>query len=50
MLENDIRCGSVASGTWDLGWRNGFSVDEAEQTVNDVEKLLISELIEEMFT
>nr|APR64173.1 hypothetical protein [Populus tomentosa] len=48
--ENDIRCGSVASGTWDLGWRNGFSVDEAEQTVNDVEKLLISELIEEMFT
>jgi hypothetical protein len=50
ILENDIRCGSVASGTWDLGWRNGFSVDEAEQTVNDVEKLLISELIEEMFT
>ncbi|XP_011043488.1 PREDICTED: uncharacterized protein LOC105138939 [Populus euphratica] len=51
ILEKDIRCGSgVVSGTWDLGWRNGFSVDEAEQTVNDVEKLLISELIEEMFT
>ncbi|KAF9662532.1 hypothetical protein SADUNF_Sadunf18G0063900 [Salix dunnii] len=43
ILEKDIRCGSGAvSGTWDLGWRNGFSVDEAEQTVNDVEKLLVS--------
>ncbi|KAJ6673650.1 hypothetical protein OIU85_012640 [Salix viminalis] len=51
ILEKDIRCGSGAvSGTWDLGWRNGFSADEAEQTVIEVEKLLVSELIEEMFT
>ncbi|KAJ6731467.1 hypothetical protein OIU79_002731 [Salix purpurea] len=51
ILEKDIGCGSGAvSGTWDLGWRNGFSADEAEQTVNEVEKLLVSELIEEMFT
>ncbi|CAK7337416.1 unnamed protein product [Dovyalis caffra] len=51
ILERDIRSGSgVVSGTWDLGWRNGFSVDEAEQAVDDIEKLLVSELIEEIFT
>lgn len=49
-LDRDMRCKELVSGTWDLGWRNGYSVEEAEQTVNDLEKLLVSELIVDVFT
>lgn len=49
MLQRDVMCGGVGKGTWDLGWRNGFSGDEAEQVVRDIERLIFTGLIEEVF-
>ncbi|ONH98156.1 hypothetical protein PRUPE_7G233100 [Prunus persica] len=49
MLERDIMCRGVVNGTWDLGWRSGFSRDEAEQVVDDIEELVLDGLIEEVF-
>ncbi|KAF2304850.1 hypothetical protein GH714_039166 [Hevea brasiliensis] len=49
-LEKDMRCKEVVSGIWDLGWRNGFSVEEVEQVLNDLEKMIVCELIEEVFS
>ncbi|KAJ8768691.1 hypothetical protein K2173_023595 [Erythroxylum novogranatense] len=34
---------------WDLGWRNESSAMESELAVNDLEKLVVGELIEELF-
>ncbi|XP_044464535.1 uncharacterized protein LOC123195035 isoform X2 [Mangifera indica] len=50
MLESDLKCKGVESGIWDLGWKNELSSDDIEQVVNDIEKLLLSGLIEETFT
>jgi hypothetical protein len=50
MLERDISCNGVENAIWDFGWRHGFSVDDAEQVVNEIEKLLFDGLIEEVFT
>ncbi|EXB37517.1 hypothetical protein L484_002503 [Morus notabilis] len=51
MLETDLTCNGFVNGIWDSGWRAGFfSWDEAEQVVNDIEKLVLSGLIEEVFT
>ncbi|XP_022752188.1 uncharacterized protein LOC111300850 [Durio zibethinus] len=49
MLERDIKLSEVSSGIWDLGWRKGFSVDDTMQVVDDIEKQLLSWLIEEIF-
>ncbi|KAM1046828.1 hypothetical protein PS2_026026 [Malus domestica] len=49
MLKRDIMCRGVVNGTWNLGWRNGFSRDEAEQVANDTEKLALDGLIVEAF-
>ncbi|XP_065850444.1 uncharacterized protein [Euphorbia lathyris] len=50
ILDRDMRCRGVVSGIWDMGWRNGFSVSEVEEAVNDLEKLFVSELIEEVLS
>ncbi|KAF5945745.1 hypothetical protein HYC85_015973 [Camellia sinensis] len=50
VLERDLRCEGVASGAWDLGWRHAFTVDEVEQVVGDIEKLVFDGMVEEMFT
>lgn len=49
VLERDLRCWGVVSGGWDLGWKHSFTADDVEQAVGDVEKLVFSELIEDMF-
>lgn len=49
ILENDLKC-RVESGIWDFGWKNELSSDDIEQVVNDIEKLLLSGLIGEIFT
>ncbi|XP_050368993.1 uncharacterized protein LOC126787097 isoform X2 [Argentina anserina] len=49
MLERDVMCKGVGKGTWDLAWRNGFTGDEAEQVVSDIERLIFNALIEEVF-
>ncbi|XP_057969729.1 uncharacterized protein LOC131158839 [Malania oleifera] len=47
ILERDMGRKGVGSGIWSLGWRSGFSVDDAERIVVDIEKLVLSALIEE---
>ncbi|OMO58164.1 hypothetical protein COLO4_34842 [Corchorus olitorius] len=48
MLERDINCSEVLSSIWELGWRKGFSVDDKMQVVDDIEKQLLTGLIEEI--
>ncbi|XWS69897.1 hypothetical protein CRYUN_Cryun03dG0003000 [Craigia yunnanensis] len=48
IVERDIKYSEVLSGIWDLGWRKGFSVDDTMQVVDDIEKQLLSWLIEEI--
>ena len=48
MMERDIKCNGLMNGIWNYGWRHGFSADEAEQVVNEVESLVLSGLIEEV--
>lgn len=48
MLHSDLRWPGLATGMWDLGWRNGFSIDEVEQVVSDIQKLVLSRLIEDI--
>lgn len=45
-LERDMNY-KVASGTWELDWRSGVPVQEAEQTLKQIERLLVQDLIEE---
>lgn len=49
VLERDLRCRGVVSGGWDLGWKHSFTTDEVEEAVGEVEKLVFSELLEDMF-
>ncbi|XP_019436634.1 PREDICTED: uncharacterized protein LOC109342991 isoform X2 [Lupinus angustifolius] len=49
MMERDMKCNDgVMNGIWNWGWKHGFSADEAEQVVNEVENLVLSGLIEEV--
>lgn len=50
MLGRDINCNGVENGIWELGWRHGVSVDDAEQVVNEIETLVFNGLIEEVLT
>ncbi|KAA8534965.1 hypothetical protein F0562_029968 [Nyssa sinensis] len=50
ILQRDLSCNGVGSGAWDLGWRKGFTVDEIEQVVVGIEKLVLGCLIEEVLT
>ncbi|XP_038700899.1 uncharacterized protein LOC119997784 [Tripterygium wilfordii] len=49
MLEKDISCKRMVNGMWHLGWDYGFSVEEGDQVVNDIEKWLLTGLIDEIF-
>lgn len=49
MVECDIQCkGRPVSGAWELDWQSGFSVKEADQVFGELEKHILSELIEEI--
>ncbi|KAF5459031.1 hypothetical protein F2P56_023021 [Juglans regia] len=50
MLERDINCNGVENAIWVVGWRHGFSDDDAEEVVNEIEKLVFNGLIEEVLT
>ncbi|XP_031258699.1 uncharacterized protein LOC116116787 [Pistacia vera] len=50
MLKSDLKCKGVESGIWDFGWKNELCSDDIEQVVNDIEKLLLSGLVEEILT
>ncbi|PIA64963.1 hypothetical protein AQUCO_00100436v1 [Aquilegia coerulea] len=49
MLEKDIKSkGPLGGSLCDLGWKHGFSVNEADAVFNELEKQVLSELIEEI--
>ncbi|KAF8034354.1 hypothetical protein BT93_C0604 [Corymbia citriodora subsp. variegata] len=48
VLKRDIWSKGVANGTWESGWGNGYSLHDAEQVLNDIEKVVFSWLIDEM--
>ncbi|XP_010466884.1 PREDICTED: uncharacterized protein LOC104747018 [Camelina sativa] len=52
VLENDLKDKKteMTSGVWDLGWRSEFQIDETYQAVVDLEKLILSGLIQEIIT
>ncbi|KAL3839878.1 hypothetical protein ACJIZ3_024469 [Penstemon smallii] len=50
MLERDLRRKGEVTGAWDLGWRYGFTMDEVDQVVNDLEKLFLSEIVDDVVT
>lgn len=48
MMKSDIKCHGLINGIWDWGWKHGFSADESEQVVNEVESLVFGGLVEEL--
>ncbi|XP_054787666.1 uncharacterized protein LOC129293629 isoform X2 [Prosopis cineraria] len=48
MMQRDIKCNGLINGIWDYGWKHGFSADESEQVVSEVESLVLCGLIEEL--
>ncbi|EOA29955.1 hypothetical protein CARUB_v10013058mg [Capsella rubella] len=52
VLEKDLKSKKteMTSGVWDLGWRSEFQIDETYQAVVDLEKLILSGLIQEIIT
>ncbi|XP_010488572.1 PREDICTED: uncharacterized protein LOC104766393 [Camelina sativa] len=52
VLENDLKDKKteMTSGVWDLCWRSEFQIDETYQAVVDLEKLILSGLIQEIIT
>lgn len=49
MLDRDLKCNNrVMNGIWNFGWRHGFSCDEVEQVVNEVEIMVLGGLIEDV--
>ncbi|KAL6006211.1 hypothetical protein ACLOJK_040257 [Asimina triloba] len=43
MLGRDLRCeGLVGNGVWDLGWSNGFSLEDADEVASEVEQNVFS--------
>uniref|UniRef100_A0A1J3DP96 DUF3741 domain-containing protein n=1 Tax=Noccaea caerulescens TaxID=107243 RepID=A0A1J3DP96_NOCCA len=52
VLEKDLKSmkTEMTSGVWDLGWRSEFQIDETYQAVVDLEKLILSGLIQEIIS
>ncbi|KAK4344259.1 hypothetical protein RND71_037353 [Anisodus tanguticus] len=48
--ERDIWCNAVVSTTWDLGWKNAFTLDEVEQVTTDIEKHVLNGIIDDVLT
>ncbi|XP_045789432.1 uncharacterized protein LOC123884391 [Trifolium pratense] len=49
MLERDMNCNNrLMNGIWNCGWKHGFSSDEVEQVVHEVENMVLGGLIEEI--
>ncbi|CAH1426364.1 unnamed protein product [Lactuca virosa] len=46
-LERDL-CLNKMGGTWSSGWKDGCTLDEVEEAVLDLEKIVLSKLIDDM--
>lgn len=47
LLDRDLM---VKSGTWEVGWRSMFTIDEVEQVIGEVDKFILGKLIEEVIS
>ncbi|XP_019191918.1 PREDICTED: uncharacterized protein LOC109186411 isoform X2 [Ipomoea nil] len=47
LTRKDQWCKGVVSGTWDLGWSKGFSSDEVEKIIGEIEKQVLCGMIED---
>lgn len=52
VLEKDLKSKKteMTSGVWDLGWRSEFQIEETHEAVADLEKLILSGLIQEILS
>ncbi|XP_071911006.1 uncharacterized protein [Coffea arabica] len=48
VLQKDMWCKGVVNGGWDFGWRNGFTLDEIDQVVIDIEQKILTGIIDDM--
>lgn len=48
--ERDLSCNGTVITTWDLGWRNAFTLDELKQVVTDIEKQVLNGIIDDVLT
>ncbi|CAI9782517.1 unnamed protein product [Fraxinus pennsylvanica] len=47
MLERDLWSKRDLIGAWDVGWRTGYNSEGVEEVVADIEKLVLSEIVED---
>ncbi|KAL2500820.1 uncharacterized protein Fot_34668 [Forsythia ovata] len=47
MLERDLWCKRDLIGAWDVGWVRGYTSEGVEEVVADIEKLVLSEIVED---
>ncbi|XP_024979832.1 uncharacterized protein LOC112516831 [Cynara cardunculus var. scolymus] len=47
LLERDLSWSSMG-GVWNTGWKDGCTLDEVEEVVLDLEKILLSKLLDDM--
>ncbi|KAL2479781.1 hypothetical protein Adt_32747 [Abeliophyllum distichum] len=47
MLERDLWCKRDLIGAWDVGWGTGYTSEGVEEVVADIEKLVLSEIVED---
>lgn len=50
VLERDLWCKGLVAGVWDMGWRVGYTADEVQQIVTDMDKLVLDDLIQEVLS
>ncbi|XAR67006.1 hypothetical protein NMG60_11013414 [Bertholletia excelsa] len=50
ILKRDLMCKRLSGGGWESGWTRGFSIDEVEQIVGEIGKLLLKALIGDLLT
>lgn len=48
LLERDLSWSSMGVGVWNSGWKDGCTLDEVEEVILDLEKILLSKLIDDM--
>ncbi|KAI3714614.1 hypothetical protein L6452_21572 [Arctium lappa] len=48
LLERDLTWNSMGVGVWNSGWKDGCTLDEVEEVILDLEKILLSRLIDDM--
>ncbi|XP_022873992.1 uncharacterized protein LOC111392830 isoform X2 [Olea europaea var. sylvestris] len=47
MLDRDLWCKRDLIGAWDVGWRTGYTSEGVDEVVADIEKLVLSEIVED---